>query len=121
MVPNIHAYCVLNLVRKTNVHCNVILVIAGLMRSAPLSRSENTIVCLLVKIFGYALPAVYQGLLILFFSSSASSSGESLHSSNPQIDEATRYKEQIKSYYKYNMSIAHLNINSLFNKVDKIG
>ena len=55
-----------------------------------------------------------------FFSSSASSSGESLHSSNPQIDEATRYKEQIKSFYKYNMSIAHLNINSLFNKVDEV-
>ena len=31
----------------------------------------------------------------------------------PQVDEIANYKTNILSYYKYNMSIAHVNINSI--------
>lgn len=33
----------------------------------------------------------------------------------PQVDEIANYKTNILSYYKYNMSIAHVNINSIWN------
>lgn len=38
----------------------------------------------------------------------------------PQVDEIANYKTNILSYYKYNMSIAHVNINSTWNKIDEV-
>lgn len=38
----------------------------------------------------------------------------------PQVEEIANYKTNILSYYKYNMSIAHVNINSIWNKIDEV-
>ena len=38
----------------------------------------------------------------------------------PQVEEIANYKTNILSYYKYNMSIAHININTIWNKIDEI-
>lgn len=46
--------------------------------------------------------------------SSMVSTGES------QLDEIARYKTNVLSYYKY-MSIAHININSIWNKIEEVG
>ena len=37
-----------------------------------------------------------------------------------QLDEIASYKTNVLSYYKYNMSIAHININSIWNKIDEV-
>ena len=37
-----------------------------------------------------------------------------------QVDEITNYKTNVLSYYKYNMSVAHVNINSIWNKIDEV-
>ena len=42
------------------------------------------------------------------------SSGES------QVDEIANYKTNALSHYKYNTSIAHININSIWNKIDAV-
>ena len=36
------------------------------------------------------------------------------------MDEIADYKTNVLSYYKYNMSIAHININSIWNKIDEV-
>ena len=46
--------------------------------------------------------------------SSMVSSGES------QVDEIANYKTNVLSHYKYNISIAHININSIWNKIDEV-
>ena len=37
-----------------------------------------------------------------------------------QVDEITNYKTNVLSYYKYNMSVAHININSIWNRIDEV-
>lgn len=49
-----------------------------------------------------------------YIDSSMVSTGES------QLDEIASYKTNVLSYYKYNMSIAHININSIWNKIDEV-
>ena len=46
--------------------------------------------------------------------SSMVSTGES------QLDAIASYKTNVLSRYKYNMSIAHININSIWNKIDEV-
>ena len=53
-------------------------------------------------------------------SSISSSLDSSITSSEPPGDEISSYKTNVLSYYKFNLSIAHININSIWNKIDEV-
>ena len=56
----------------------------------------------------------------LFSSTDTSSVNSSLDSTDSQVDEISNFKTKVLSYYKYNLSIAHININSIWNKIDEV-
>ena len=61
------------------------------------------------------------GFMDSFFSSTDTSSvNSSLDSTDSQVDEISNFKTKVLSYYKYNLSIAHININSIWNKIDEV-
>ncbi|KAL9959888.1 hypothetical protein ACROYT_G033260 [Oculina patagonica] len=53
-------------------------------------------------------------------SSISSSIDSSMVSTDLQEDEISSFKTNVLSYYKFNMSIAHININSIWNKIDEV-
>lgn len=40
-------------------------------------------------------------------------------STESQADEISSFKSNVLFYYKFNLSIAHININSIWNKIDE--
>ena len=53
-------------------------------------------------------------------SSVSSSIDSSMVSTDLQADEISSFKTNVLSYYKFNLSIAHININSIWNKIDEV-
>lgn len=43
-----------------------------------------------------------------------------MDSTESQVDEISNFKTKVLSYYKFNLSIAHININSIWSKIDEI-